>query len=810
MLKIKALHIHMFRIYKDMNFTFVTGNGEIAPLVLISGGNGKGKTSFMDAIEWCFTGNVQHLKIPYVMRIKGDRLAGHSLGLLRNKDCKKKEETWVELTFEEDGKESILRRSTTNNELGSENTSLSITQTGETLTTESAQKWLAERFDSGNRPFADFFYKYFICDLQKVEDFRCKSREKMTEEFEDFTLEHSEAKQVLANLEQLQIVLGTQIKDLDDKKIPQDQLAQLEQEQQGLKEAAQIPVYAQHVSYPDEHLDVDLLSVEEQETQLQALIAGGYYTAIEWLNELILSRRRLTVKEQFEAYKEDIQQVIRKKLYDSNTLPTLEEQKRKITEQLQGLSEQTLEQAGKFTSESRGAELMPYEWKKRWTEYCSLNDAWRKTESSFEDSKKGDELLTAFSRLVGVRTQMDGYRKEHKKCPLCGAEEPFTSEPSELLALEAENYVKAHDAQKLTLEKQIKEEKQLWSTCKDRLSKDLKDILKAAEGRLANELEKDKKIVEKTALFFIQIAALGMAPEQFADLVTIEMHAGFAGINAGTVQKHEQRINSLLAFLGYSDLEQIATAPQIVMEAIRPLAQKVPVMFVFEELDVREKVVSLRLRKGNRRLTDLTRELGDKRKQNDKLDEQIREKTALQSQVKERASVIRGKLNKMKNDDVKGVAPYLFRIFSKLVKHSTLDGFQLQGNDAKETDTKLTFTDENNNPILNLISDGQLGAFMLSYMLGNAFLRRDTGNFHCYFVDDITNSMDDINLVSFLDLIKYQLAKSRNGDGEDAAIQQFFFSTCDGNLKRMFQYKMDGFEVPVALIDLDMPNSVGK
>ncbi|HWQ40873.1 MAG TPA: AAA family ATPase, partial [Desulfosporosinus sp.] len=154
MLKIKALHIHMFRIYKDRGFTFVAENGEISPLVLISGGNGKGKTSIMDAIEWCFTGNVQHLNIPYEMRIKSDRRVGHSLGLLRNKDCKKTEKTWVELTLKEDGTESTIRRSITNNELGPENTSLSIIQAGETLAEESAHKWLAERFNSGDRPFA--------------------------------------------------------------------------------------------------------------------------------------------------------------------------------------------------------------------------------------------------------------------------------------------------------------------------------------------------------------------------------------------------------------------------------------------------------------------------------------------------------------------------------------------------------------------------------------------------------------------------------------------------------------------------------
>lgn len=312
MLKIKALYIHMFRFYKNKEFTFVTENEEIAPLVLISGGNGKGKTSIVDAVEWCLTGNIQHLNIPYEIRSKGDRQPVNSFGLLRNKDSKKKEETWVELTFIEDNIESIIRRGTYKNDFGSEKTSLSIIQEGKTLDEETAQKWLSMHFDSDERLFSDFFYKYFICNLQKTEDFRSKSRKKMTEEFEDFTLEHSEAKQVLANLEQLQRQLDTQLKDLHGKIILEEQLTLLEKEQQNLKKAAQIPVYAQRISYPGERLDVDRLSPEEQVTQLETLVAGGYQIAIDWLNELILSRRKLMVKDQFEDHRVDIQQAIRK------------------------------------------------------------------------------------------------------------------------------------------------------------------------------------------------------------------------------------------------------------------------------------------------------------------------------------------------------------------------------------------------------------------------------------------------------------------------------------------------------------------
>ena len=196
MLKVKTLHIHMFRFYQHREFSFVAQSGDITPLVLIFGGNGKGKTSIIDAIEWCFTETIQHLNTPYKMRIRGDALKAHSFGLLRNKYCRKAEETWVELTLEEGGTESILRRSTKNNELDPDKSSLSIIQGEKTLDSRAAQKWLAERFGSSEIPFADFFYKYYICNLQKAEDFRTKSRKDMTDEFEDFTLEHSEAKQV--------------------------------------------------------------------------------------------------------------------------------------------------------------------------------------------------------------------------------------------------------------------------------------------------------------------------------------------------------------------------------------------------------------------------------------------------------------------------------------------------------------------------------------------------------------------------------------------------------------------------------------
>ena len=59
---------------------------------------------------------------------------------------------------------------------------------------------------------------------------------------------------------------------------------------------------------------------------------------------------------------------------------------------------------------------------------------------------------------------------------------------------------------------------------------------------------------------------------------------------------------------------------------------------------------------------------------------------------------------------------------------------------------------------------------MLSFYFANMFKRKKETEFKTYFVDDITSSMDNMNVLS-LDIIKYQLYK------KDGVINQFFFST---------------------------------
>ena len=84
-----------------------------------------------------------------------------------------------------------------------------------------------------------------------------------------------------------------------------------------------------------------------------------------------------------------------------------------------------------------------------------------------------------------------------------------------------------------------------------------------------------------------------------------------------------------------------------------------------------------------------------------------------------------------------------------------------------------------------MFSDGQLSVFMMSYFLGNAFRLADKEKMSIYMMDDVTSCMDDINMLAFLDLIKYQL-KTENGAFRN------YFSSCNERIHNLLEWKANG------------------
>ena len=142
------------------NFRGFCGEKEILfddkPFVLLSAPNGIGKTSIIDAIEWCLTGNIGRLKLAYDNRsTNSDERKKNLDGILKNKNANSNDYVEVELYFKDKNQNNILLRKQKKDEL--QVSSSAVTLNG---SIEIAKTWLQENI-------GDSFYKYHFCDIQK-------------------------------------------------------------------------------------------------------------------------------------------------------------------------------------------------------------------------------------------------------------------------------------------------------------------------------------------------------------------------------------------------------------------------------------------------------------------------------------------------------------------------------------------------------------------------------------------------------------------------------------------------------------------
>ena len=103
---IRKIRMVNFRGFRDKTIDF-----DNKPVVLLSAANGIGKTTTIDAIEWCLTGEIKRLKTAFDSRSTNDSdRKMNSSGILKNKDAGKKDKIKVVLYLYNDEKEIILCR----------------------------------------------------------------------------------------------------------------------------------------------------------------------------------------------------------------------------------------------------------------------------------------------------------------------------------------------------------------------------------------------------------------------------------------------------------------------------------------------------------------------------------------------------------------------------------------------------------------------------------------------------------------------------------------------------------------------------
>lgn len=324
-----------------------------------------------------------------------------------------------------------------------------------------------------------------------------------------------------------------------------------------------------------------------------------------------------------------------------------------------------------------------------------------------------------------------------------------------------------------------------------------KELLLFAEQILEKMIaeQKTKKVEyeslkNETAEYFklrksvLKIAEGEAAEEKLADLKYV--NSRIVDIRSRCLSDSEKTLSrqeymNILTFLGYrfEDEEECVTTERIKS-------------YLMEEADISnysyhvftQKVNAIKSILDNKEYLELNDKLKNALEKNNQIEREREILKELKFKAEERSEKISRLVIQLEKEEYAAVGPNLKKYYKKLARIDAIEAI-----DIVLEDHLISMIDEKKKNIVNILSNGQLSVFMLSYFFAGITTRSKTEKCKIYFIDDLTACMDDVNMLAFLDLLKYQmLSKEKN-------MEQIFFVTCDSKICRLLRYKLEGCNI---------------
>lgn len=233
---ISGIKIKNFKIFKQKEFTFDNDK-----LILITGANGFGKSTLIDAIEWCLTGNIKRIQNRFEDRntSKSEKnRVDNRAGIIKNINSKKKDKIKVTLKLKVNG--VII-------EVYREQNEDNLNCFSELIFPKDLEEELKDIVK--NSINKKDFYKYHVCDTYKSYDFLTSSRPKLLDIFSDFLKDRSEISNTINNLENFSEVLTARNKEEIIKITTEEVIKSKEKKIEDLKGNYEIPKYPQQIIF---------------------------------------------------------------------------------------------------------------------------------------------------------------------------------------------------------------------------------------------------------------------------------------------------------------------------------------------------------------------------------------------------------------------------------------------------------------------------------------------------------------------------------------------------------------------------------
>ena len=203
---IRKLRMVNFRGFRDKTIDFNDKS-----VVLLSAANGIGKTTTIDAIEWCLTGEIGRLKTAFNNRStnESDRKQNTN-GILKHRDSSNTSKVQVYLWIMDDENENILCREQKKDELNPDVSKVTL----------NGNENEANAFI--NQYVGRSFYNFHFCDVQKSFSVQSTKRGDLEALFSEFITNYDEQKQIAENIEIFADDVERYIEDKKKQKVPQE------------------------------------------------------------------------------------------------------------------------------------------------------------------------------------------------------------------------------------------------------------------------------------------------------------------------------------------------------------------------------------------------------------------------------------------------------------------------------------------------------------------------------------------------------------------------------------------------------------
>lgn len=779
---IRKIRMVNFRGFRDKSIDFYDKS-----VVLLSAANGIGKTTTVDAIEWCLTGNIGRLKTAFDARSTNDvdrRM--NTDGILKNRNAGVKESVRVVLWLFDGEKEINLCREQVKDELNPELSKAIIDESE-----EKAKAFIREYV-------GDSFYNFHFCDVQKSFNVQSKKRRDLDDFFREFITNYDGQKQVAENLDLFAEDVDRYIEDKAKQKVPQEVIADHEKQlEKACVDAKQVS-YPLTIFYPGEKTEITALNKEELTVQKAEVENCGYQVAKEEIYKLVeneaLKNQQSVIKKiasYWETKEEHIQRAVKAEFFKNTDEITILETKLRKLKGLSlsrdmifqdGVSVIALEIGG-FTQSDFDTDKKEIEEKEKRVKELS---------DEIELLSKNNMMLRLLSSLSVNKQVVIEYRDAAFKkngvvrCPVCGSES-FSTMQEDLILKEADEYIRQNGE----VVKAKEEDKTLLQTEIEKLYQKLinrtKTVVEKETENLENKISDLKMLKDEIQPYFDEVKKL----QKIRKAIDIEkLTAEDVGNLLAAVEKElleeskekeiKESYQQILTVLGYGFENETVQQTFAKVKNLIPKSYEVS-NFSYDLLVSKLNAIDSIL--ANQTLSDLKQKLEKEKKKNQNLDAEIEELQKLKDVASQRAKDIKAVVEKLSKDEYEKVGPALSKFYNKLIRLNSSDGINV----VRENDG-ISLVDDKGKNIVNVLSNGQISVFMLAHFFAGINARNDSEKMKVFFIDDLTACMDDVNMLAFMDLLKYQMSSK-------ATMEQLFFITCDDRISELLKYKLRGRDI---------------